>query len=129
MGGKKKKQIRTLKDALGRISELEVLEDRCLVQKEEINRQNEFLTHVIESLPHPFYVVDAQDYTIKMANSAARLGELTPNTTCYNLTHRRSCPCDGAEHPCPLQVVKNTREPFVVEHLHYDSEGKGLSTK
>ena len=37
----------------------------------DIQRQNEFLNNVIESLPHPFYVIDVNDYTIKMANSAS----------------------------------------------------------
>ncbi|UCF16453.1 MAG: hypothetical protein JSW59_03150, partial [Phycisphaerales bacterium] len=39
--------------------------------------RGEFLETVLESLTHPFYVVDAEDYTIQMANSAARLGDLT----------------------------------------------------
>ena len=34
--------------------------------EERIKQQNEFLNHVLESLTHPFYVLDANDYTIKM---------------------------------------------------------------
>lgn len=89
----------------------------------QIKQQNEFLNHILESLPHPFYVLDASDYTIKMANSAAALGELTEHTTCYALTHRRSLPCDGSEHTCPLQMVKETKKPVIVEHVHFDKEG------
>jgi signal transduction histidine kinase len=43
--------------------------------------------------------------------------------TCYALIHRRETPCDGADHPCPLQQVKDTRGPVTVEHIHYDLEG------
>jgi hypothetical protein len=84
---------------------------------------NEFFYHVLESLTHPFYVLDAHDYTIKVANSAARLGNLSCRPTCYALTHRRELPCDGIEHVCPLQVVKRTKKPVTVEHIHYDKDG------
>jgi len=89
--------------------------------EQKIKEQNKFLNHVIESLPHPFYVLDARDFTIKMANSAA--GEMTANTTCYVLTHHRSLPCDGLEHQCPLQEVKKTKKAVIVEHIHYDRDG------
>ncbi|MCK8602568.1 sensor histidine kinase [Desulfoferrobacter suflitae] len=91
--------------------------------EKKIRQQNEFLNHVLESLPHPFYVLDAKDYTIKMANSAAIAGELSENTTCYQLTHGRSTPCNGSQHICPLQMVKNTKKPVIVEHIHFDRKG------
>jgi PAS domain S-box-containing protein len=85
-------------------------------------RSQQFLEKVLESLTHPFYVIDARDYTIKMANSAARFGELTGTCTCHAMTHRRDEPCLG-EHPCPLEEVKRTKKPVVVEHVHYDKDG------
>jgi len=99
----------------------EMLEHRQ--DEERIQQQNEFLNHVLESLTHPFYVLDANDYTIKMANSAAVKGELRPGITCYALTHHRDSPCDGREHGCPLQIVKETKKPVTLEHVHYDREG------
>lgn len=126
---KEKKRSGGLDDALERISELERLENSCRRNEEEITRQHEFLTNVLESLPHPFYVLDARDYSIKMSNSAARFGELTPNSTCYSLTHRRSTPCCGDEHTCPLQVVKKTKKPYSVEHLHYDRDGRARNVE
>ena len=92
--------------------------------EERIQAQNEFLTSVLESLTHPFYVVDAQDYTIVMANSAARFNDAAGSTTCYALTHRRDTPCDLADHPCPLREIKQTKRPASVEHIHYDADGK-----
>lgn len=106
-----------------RISQLENLEEKCQVVEAKLRQQNEFFHHVIESLTHPFYVLDANNYTIIMANSAARLGNLSSNPTCYALTHRRETPCDGIEHTCPLQVVKRTKQPVIVEHVHYDKDG------
>jgi len=91
-----------------------------------IREQRDLLENTLESLTHPFYVVDASDYSIKVMNSAARkLGE-SGASTCFALTHRRDQPCDGVEHPCPLEIVKQTREPAVVEHIHYDNEGHPL---
>jgi two-component system CheB/CheR fusion protein len=37
--------------------------------EDRIRQQTEFLETVIQSLTFPFYVIDANDYTIKMANS------------------------------------------------------------
>ncbi|MDY0040073.1 MAG: ATP-binding protein [Desulforhabdus sp.] len=91
--------------------------------EKRIGRQAEFLNHVLESLSHPFYVLDATDYTIKMANSAAALNDLAEPTTCYALTHRRSLPCNGTEHACPLQLVKKTKKPVILEHIHFDKQG------
>jgi PAS domain S-box-containing protein len=88
-----------------------------------IQEQERFLEHVLESLPHPFYVLDADTYVIKMANSAARFGRLSSKTTCYALTHHRDAPCTEPEHTCPLAVVKQTGKPVTVEHVHYDAEG------
>lgn len=88
----------------------------------ETEHSREFLEKVLESLTHPFYVIDAKDYTIKMANSAARFGKLSEECTCYALTHRRKDPCVG-DHPCPLEIVKRTKQPVVVEHVHFDKDG------
>ncbi|MHA1959906.1 MAG: PAS domain S-box protein [Candidatus Thorarchaeota archaeon] len=90
--------------------------------EEELRRDRDFLEGVMESLTHPFYVIDAKDYTIRMANEAARLGPLSESSTCYSLTHRRPAPCNGSDHPCPLEEVKRSKKPVVVEHQHYDED-------
>jgi signal transduction histidine kinase len=112
-----------LAQAHKRISELEAQAARCEVNEERVSQQNAFLNLVINSLPHPFYVLDANTYRIRLANSAAAFGQLTPETTCYALTHRRTLPCDGAEHICPLQIVRDKKQPVVLEHIHYDKDG------
>jgi len=97
--------------------------------KEEIRRKKEFLNSVLESLTHPFYVIDANDYTIKLANYAARQGSLSEETTCYALTHKKSKPCKGAEHPCPIKEVKKTKKPVILEHIHYDKSGNSRNVE
>ena len=91
--------------------------------EERIRQQNEFLNSILESLTYPFYVVDANDYTIKMANSAAHVGRISEDSTCYALTHGQSRPCTTASHPCPIEEMKKTKKPIVVEHVHYDKDG------
>ena len=88
----------------------------------KILQQNEFLNSALEALTHPFYVIDADDYTIQLANSATGFGNLAENSTCYQVTHKRKKPC-SAEHPCPLEIVKKTKKPAVTEHIHYDKNG------
>jgi PAS domain S-box-containing protein len=91
--------------------------------EEEHRKQNEFLTRVLESLTHPFYVIDVHDYTVQIANSAARLDNLSEHPTCYALAHGQRRPCTTADHLCPLEEVKRTKKPVTVEHLHYDQDG------
>ncbi|MHA2078629.1 MAG: PAS domain S-box protein [Candidatus Thorarchaeota archaeon] len=91
--------------------------------KKAIKEQRDFLELAIESLTHPFYVIDANTYRITMANKAANLGHIDETSTCYSLTHRRNEPCSGIEHPCPLQEVKLTKKPVIVKHMHYNDAG------
>lgn len=89
---------------------------------QETNRQSESLTNVLDSLTHPFYVIDAGDYTVKFANKAAKPGGLSKGTTCYALIHERDEPCSGG-CVCPLEEVKRTGKAAVAEHIHYHNDG------
>jgi len=97
--------------------------------EEKIYQQNEFLNNILESLSYPFFVVDINDYTIKMANSTALTGDSLGNMPCYALIHKRSKPCGGIENPCPLEEVKKTRRPAVVEHIHHNEDDNAKSVE
>jgi PAS domain S-box-containing protein len=99
-----------------------LFEERMLAE-EKIILQNEYLNSIMESLTHPFYVIDANDHTIKMANSASGFGPLTRESKCYSLTHRSDKPCDEPEHPCTIREIKRTNKPVILEHIHYDNKG------
>jgi len=92
--------------------------------EEKFQDQTDFLTNVIESLTHPFYVINVDDYSIKLNNSVANLTQKSGAQTCYALTHNRGTPCEADKHPCPMNRVLRTKSPAVMEHLHQDSEGK-----
>ncbi|WP_052813025.1 response regulator [Desulfonatronum thioautotrophicum] len=90
-----------------------------------LNNQAAYLHTVIDSLNYPFYVINAKTYAIELANRAALPdGGLTQGLTCHVLTHKSATPCHGEEHPCPLAMVTRTRQPTVVEHVHYDVQGE-----
>ncbi|RJP17701.1 MAG: PAS domain S-box protein [Candidatus Abyssobacteria bacterium SURF_5] len=91
--------------------------------EENAKQQNEFLRNVVESITHPFYVLDAETFAIKLANSAAIAGGMPGESTCYALTHRKDRPCDSTGHPCPLKKVKQTKKPVSIEHIHDEGDG------
>ncbi len=91
--------------------------------KTELQRQNEFLNTTINSLGHPFIVINANDYTVKLANSAANHAKLTGKMTCYKLSHNQDKPCSGADRSCMLQEIKKTKKAAILEHVHYDRDG------
>jgi PAS domain-containing protein len=98
------------------------LEQKVKERTKELENQNKFLTNILDSLSHPFYVININDYSIEMANKAANFGELYAGKTCYFLSHRRDKPCIR-DLPCPIEIVKNTKKPVTVEHIHYSKEG------
>ncbi|MFW9843713.1 MAG: PAS domain S-box protein, partial [Candidatus Thorarchaeota archaeon] len=94
------------------------------IAREKEQQHLQFMETVIESLVHPFYVIDANTYKIRMANSAAKVGEFDEQSTCYALTHMRDTPCEGANHPCPIEIVKETKKSISVEHTHTYKNGE-----
>ena len=93
--------------------------------EDDIKEQKKFLDTIIESIPHPFYVISADDYTLKLRNSAAAdlsAIEETP-TSCYAHIHNKNKPCGNTEHICPLEKVKETKKSLVCEHSHYNKQG------
>ncbi|MCP4146821.1 MAG: PAS domain S-box protein, partial [bacterium] len=83
----------------------------------EINAQNTFLKNVIDSLKHPFFVIDADDHSIKMSNFSAKL---TQNKTCFEFLHHYDQPCHHYGEACPLKEIKKTKKPVIMEHLHFE---------
>jgi PAS domain S-box-containing protein len=94
--------------------------------RKEIETQKAFLETTLDSLAHPFYVIDANSYEIVMMNSVAREQGVREAKTCHKLTHKSDTPCSGEKDPCPLKEIKITKQPVVVEHIHYDSDGNEI---
>lgn len=101
--------------------------ERLLTTIDNVEKEKDFVQNVIESLTHPFYVIDANDHTIKLANSAAEFGDFKASDTCHQLTHNNPQPCAGDDHPCVIREIKKTKKPVILQHLHPDHNGKILT--
>ncbi|MFC1563446.1 PAS domain S-box protein [candidate division KSB1 bacterium] len=94
-------------------------------EKKELIKRNEFFHKAIESLPHPFMIIDTGNYQVEYLNSAGGKIHGGGNRSCFAINHRVDEPCNTKIHPCPLELVKKSKCQAKVEHLHYDEEGKG----
>lgn len=90
---------------------------------DENRRQNILMNNILNSLTHPFYTIDVNDYTIRLANAASTFSREAGKSTCYALTHNSGQPCDTFDHPCPIAEIRKTGKPVIVEHIHNDPDG------
>ncbi len=109
--------LNVLAERTGRITERIRAQDR-------LRHQHQFLQTVLDSLTHPFYVINTQTYAVEVANAAAHAGLPRGDLSCYALTHGNDLPCDRGEQCCPLGEVKRTKAPVTVEHVHVDKHGR-----
>ena len=101
------------------------LEEEVEKRTAELSEQKEMLSMTINSLSHPFYVIDVKDYSVLLANSfAKKLAAGKEITTCHALSHYSDIPCELETDPCPLKVIKETGKPAVLEHIHFDENGE-----
>jgi signal transduction histidine kinase len=108
--------------------QFDAIDDRK-VKEQLIRESREFLVRALDALPYPFYIIDVNDYRIKLMNKAVNKGNLSENLTCYALTHHGEEPCSGPGHVCPLEEVKESKKPIVVEHIHYDTHGNARNVE
>ena len=86
---------------------------------------------IINELIHDDVMVISSNYAVIDINNHLlnRLGlkrEEAIGRLCYEITHKRSQPCSGEEHPCPLHEVLETGQPFQASHVHLDKGNKRL---
>ncbi len=116
--------FREMRDAIRRIiSELRKENSDRRRAEEELRRQNDYMHSIIESVTHPLYVIDAGDYTVRMANSASgiRPGERRP---CYAAIKGLERPCRETGISCPLDIIRETGKPAMIEHTHKGKDGR-----
>ncbi|MDP8207187.1 MAG: PAS domain S-box protein [Candidatus Electryonea clarkiae] len=101
------------------------LEEEVEKRTAELSEQKEMMTMTINSLSHPFYVLDVKDYSVVLANSfAKKLAGGKTITTCHALSHYSDIPCASENDPCPLKEIQKTGKPAVLEHIHFDENGE-----
>lgn len=90
----------------------------------ELRRQKDLLEHTIESLTHPFFVIDAKSLEVQISNSAARnMDDIFGQVACYALHWDGHRKCGTQDHLCPVDTVIRTKQPIVIEHLCRDKQG------
>ncbi|MCK5826625.1 MAG: diguanylate cyclase [Desulfuromusa sp.] len=98
--------------------------------EQALEERNLFLQSVIDGVSDPMMVIGL-DYQILQLNRSAQTqwshasiaGE---NFTCYHHSHASLVPCSGKEHPCPLQQVKDTKQPVTMIHRHDSDRGERI---
>ncbi len=90
--------------------------------------QHKLLQSVIDGVEDPIMVI-GEDYTVHLMNNKIRqkidlecVADID-NPKCYEISHQRSSPCDGKDHPCPLKIVMETKDTVTVVHDHGDTDG------
>ena len=91
--------------------------------EEELENQKNYLVNVLESLTHPFYVVDTKTLSVVVANSAAKRIGIEAGEKCYTCSHNKAEPCTSVGHDCPLDSLLEKKKPVVVEHRHQGADG------
>ncbi len=95
--------------------------------EDELVSQHNYLQSVIDGVEDPLMVI-GEDYTVHLMNSKVRQNideSLIADSAypkCYEVSHHRSSPCDGSDHPCPLKMVMESKEAVTVVHDHGDGE-------
>lgn len=89
----------------------------------ELKEHNDFLNHILASLAHPLYVIDANDFTIVLSNRGHRANNTQP-VYCYTALHGLSQPCDDDVMTCPVLAIKATKKPCIVQRIRPDTDGQ-----
>lgn len=89
----------------------------------EREQQHAYVQRVLDGLSDEVMVI-RPDYSLEWMNQATRVQMKSEwiadseNPKCYEVAHRRSRPCDGGDHPCPLKEVLQTKQEVTVMHNH-----------
>ncbi|MBF0218040.1 MAG: EAL domain-containing protein [Gammaproteobacteria bacterium] len=94
--------------------------------EQAVQQQHDYLQKIVNGIPDGLMVINT-DYQIELYNNAVRDNTPPLNSQqmryCYQISHHRNTPCDGNEHPCPLQQVITTGKAATVIHNHPDANG------
>ncbi|MCP4042382.1 MAG: response regulator, partial [Gammaproteobacteria bacterium] len=121
-----------LKNPDGSIAILEIFRDITKRKRleEELKLSNTFMQRIIDVLPDALMVINP-DFTVTLANRTARQMAggrdiVASGLKCYQVGHDIEIPCDSANQICPIRRVIETGESVLVEHTHYDAEGRAF---
>lgn len=104
-------------DELGDLAKaFNAMTDNLVEAIKNVEHEKDFLRNAIEAISYPFYVIDAKDHSIKLANSAA--GHLKEGEICYSDLRSSD---DESDHCCLIREVVRTKKPVVMECIRQDA--------
>ncbi len=91
----------------------------------------EFIETVLDSVHDSICVIDTTSFRIVGVNRAfldtLNLEEKDViGKHCYEVTHRRTTPCEPPDDICPLAETLRTGYHSSAQHIHYDKDGREL---
>lgn len=90
-----------------------------------LSSENGFLRTIIDSLPHPFYIVEANTNKSLLKNDAAIEFEASlASVHCF--MNNKLSNCSGDPYSCALSMVNKTTSPVRVEHEFVTISGEKL---
>ncbi len=95
----------------------EIFED--IMDTLKLYKEKEFIDNVLNSLPHPFYVVDAENYEVILSNQAAKMKTLLGRKKCKAIRaiiSDKSTIKEKKEEIIPFEVLKTTKKHVVAEY-------------
>ncbi len=90
--------------------------------EEKISEQNKFLNKLIESLPHPFFVVEAEGYQVLLANSSAQRHLI--GLADYPRQVPGEVSCKAPPPYAPLDRVRQGKDSFLTEYVEPEKDGQ-----
>ncbi len=125
---------RAIRDEFGNVSHYYAhISDISALKEAEhkLTQSHDYIQKVVDTLPDPTLVIDIGSYNLQLANQSARAlynsgREISPEMTCFRLSHKRDTPCTGLNEPCPIHEVIATGKPVSVRHKHFDHNGNLL---
>ena len=90
--------------------------------EEKISEQNRFLSKLIESLPHPFIVVESEEYQVLLANSSAQRQLI--GLADYPRHVPGTVACKAPLPYLPFERVRQDKESFLMEYVEQGADGQ-----
>lgn len=101
---------------------------RQIQAKVALEAAHTFRQAIIDGIADPIMVI-REDHHVQLMNRAAREFSFRDtaydnSVLCYQVSHHSEKPCEGSKHPCPLAKVRETSQTVIVEHEHYQADGR-----
>lgn len=121
------------KNLENKIKDLELyikkLEEHQATSEDAIEKKESFTETIIDAIFEPIMVIK-KDFSVSLKNKQVEsmmdtsfIADLD-NPKCYEISHQRSTPCNGIDHPCPLAEVLKTEKYTTVVHEHCHANGQ-----